>query len=101
MNHNYLCHITPKKEIKPKCLYTPDNMKCLLIGTYPVSTGRVMKLVCRENVQDATAIPGDGLAAYYAHGGQHAAEPVFDESIGLTVEAMPSDVTMKSLWSVL
>jgi hypothetical protein len=62
---------------------------------------KMIKPVCRENVQDAAVIPGDGLAAYYAHGGQHAGEPVFDASIGLTVETMPPDVSMKSLWSVL
>ena len=49
----------------------------------------------------AVAVPGDGIAAYYAQGGQHVAEPVFEASIGLTVEALPRDVTLQSLWSVL
>jgi Bardet-Biedl syndrome 5 protein len=47
-------------------------------------------------------VPGDGLAAYYAHGGAGGGgEPVFDASIGLTIEAMPPGVTLASLWSVL
>ena len=46
-------------------------------------------------------MPGDSLAAYYVQGGEIAGEPVFDETIGLTVEAMPKGVTLASLWSVL
>jgi hypothetical protein len=41
------------------------------------------------------------LAAYYAEEPTGAGEIVFDESIGLSVEAMCGDVTLKSLWSVL
>lgn len=54
-----------------------------------------------EAPQQEDALPGDGLAAYYAADPSGAGEPVFDESIGLTVEAMPQDVTLKTLWSVL
>lgn len=56
--------------------------------------------LCRAPKQD-DPLPGDGLAAYYAADPSGAGEPVFDQSIGLTVEAMPQDVTLKTLWSVL
>jgi len=51
--------------------------------------------------QQEDAPAGDGLAAYYAADPSGAGEPVFDETIGLTVESMPQDVTLKTLWSVL
>lgn len=57
--------------------------------------------VCRENIASDVATPSDGIAAYFVHGGHKPGEPVFDETLGLTVEAMPADVTIKSLWSVL
>ena len=65
-----------------------------------------MLVLCREPEPEAeedapSHVPGDGLAAYYAQGGQHTAEPIFDETIGLTVEAMPPGVTLQSLWNVL
>jgi hypothetical protein len=55
----------------------------------------------KEDEDGGEAMPGDGLAAYYAADPGGSREPIFDESIGLTVEAMPPDVTLKSLWSVL
>ena len=57
--------------------------------------------MCRQDGQDDAAVPGDSLAAYYAYGEVHSGEPVFDATIGLTVEAMPPGVTLASLWSVL
>lgn len=51
--------------------------------------------------EDTGALPGDGLAAYYAEEPTVAGEIVFDDSIGLSVEAMRDGVTLKSLWSVL
>ena len=60
--------------------------------------------VCRkqaEEDEEAGALPGDGLAAYYAEEPTAAGEIVFDDGIGLSVEAMRGDITLKSLWSVL
>jgi len=47
-------------------------------------------------------VPSDAFAAYYATGSRPSDEPpVFDEYIGLTVEAMPPEVDLQTLWSVL
>lgn len=51
--------------------------------------------------EDDNALPGDALAAYYAEEPTGTGEIVFDESIGLSVEAMREEVTLNSLWNVL
>lgn len=48
------------------------------------------------------ALADDGLSAYYAtEVTKDVRLPCFNEYIGLSVEALPENVTMQSLWSVL
>jgi Bardet-Biedl syndrome 5 protein len=60
--------------------------------------------LCRsESEQDEKPRPAhqDGLTAYYASNTDTDGEPVFDEYLGLTVESMPPEVTIQTLWAVI
>lgn len=60
--------------------------------------------MCRvqhDDVERPRSAHRDGLSAYYAAETEGEGEPVFDKSLGLTVEAMPAEVTIQTLWSVI
>jgi Bardet-Biedl syndrome 5 protein len=59
---------------------------------------------CRQDGEEEEKVPPthqDALTAYYAANVDTEGEPVFNKYLGLTVESMPPDVTIQTLWAVI